>query len=138
MSRTQYDIHTKELYTRESIENIISEQCRKNGFPVPDYTHGYLSKVAKSIGITPTSKTGNSFAYLGKDAITIINKVVKNRAKKKGETKLQTKTSPSKVQMVKKPSQISIDDISRNSNFDLILDKLRECIGIIETMKEMT
>ena len=33
MSRTQYDIHTKELYTRESIENIISEQCRKNGFP---------------------------------------------------------------------------------------------------------
>ena len=136
MPRTQYDIHTKELYTRESIENIISEQCRKNGYLLPDYTHGYLSKVAKSLGIVPTSKTGNSFAYLGKDAITIINKVVKNRAKKKGETKLQTKTSPSTVKTVNKPSQISIDEISRNSNYDRLIVKLMECIGIIETMKE--
>lgn len=136
MSRTQYDIHTKAHYTRDAIEEIISKQCIKNGFPVPDYSHGYLSKVAKSLGIRPTSKKGNSFTYLGSDVITLINKVVKNRAKKKGETKLQTKTSPSTVKTVKKPSQISIDEISRNSNYDRLIVKLMECIGIIETMKE--
>ena len=136
--RTQYDIHTKDLYTRENIEAIISEQCTKKNYPIPNFGHGYLSNVAKDMGIEPRGKYGHSYYYDGQDVIPLINKVLENRAKKKGETKQRTKTSPSKRPMAHKPSQISIDDISRNSKYDQLIDKLMDCIGIIESMKEMS
>lgn len=134
--RTQYDIHTKKLYTRESIEAIITDQCEKKHYPVPNFGHGYLSNVAKDMGIEPRGKYGHSYYYAGQDVIPLINKVLSNRAKKKGETKQRTKTSPSKRPMAHKPSQISIDDLSRYSNLDILLDRLKECIGIIESMKD--
>lgn len=135
MPRTQYDIHTKEIYTREYIEFIITTQCEKRHYPVPDFSHGYLSKVASSIGVEPLRRQGRSYCYIGRQAIVLINKVLENRSKKKGEPKQRTKTSPSKKPMAK-PSQISIDDISRNTKYDQLIDKLMECIGIIESMKE--
>lgn len=138
MARTQYDIHTKELYSRESIEFIITEQCKKNHFPVPNYTHGYLSKAARGMGITPVylKGRGKSYFYLGLDAIPLINKVLKNRSKKKGEVELETDTSPSKRTMAKRPSQISIDDLSRENNLEILRDKLSECINLINSILE--
>lgn len=134
--RTKFDIHTKSYYTRESIEDIIRDQCEKKNYPVPNFGHGYLSNVARDMDIKPQGKYGHSFYYLGKDVIPLINKVLENRAKKKGETKQRTGNSPSNNQTVVKPSQISIDDISRNSKYDQLIDKLMDCIGIIESMKE--
>ena len=135
MARTQYDIHTKELYTREYIEFIIVTQCEKYHYPVPDFTHGYLSKVATSIGVDHFRRQGRSYCYLGSDALTLINKVLSNRAKKKGEAVLETKTSPSKRTMAK-PSQISIDDLSRENNLEILRDKLSECINLINSILE--
>lgn len=135
MARTQYDIHTKELYTRGYIEFIITAQCEKHHYPVPDFTHGYLSKVATSIGIYHFRKQGRSYCYLGSDAITLINKVLSNRSKKKGEAVLETKTSPSTRTMAK-PSQISIDDLSRENNLEILRDKLSECINLINSILE--
>jgi len=135
MPRTQYDIHTKELYTREYIEFIITTQCEKRHYPVPDFSHGYLSKVASSIGVEPMRRQGRSYCYIGRQAIVLINKVLENRSKKKGEPKLRTKTSPSNKPMAK-PSQISIDDLSRENNLELLRDKLSECINIINSMLE--
>lgn len=134
--RTQYDIHTKDLYTRESIEAIISEQCTKKNYPIPNFGHGYLSNVAKDMGIEPRGKYGHSYYYAGQDVIPLVNKVLENRAKKKGETKLRTKTSPSKRPMAHKPSQISIDDLSRENNLELLRDKLSECINLINSILE--
>lgn len=133
--RTKFDIHTKSYYTRESIEDIIRDQCEKKNYPVPNFGHGYLSNVARDMDIKPQGKYGHSFYYLGKDVIPLINKVLENRAKKKGETKQRTGNSPSSKPMAK-PSQISIDDISRNSKYDQLIEKLLECIGIIESMKD--
>lgn len=135
MPRTQYDIHTKELYTREYIEFIITAQCEKRHYPVPDFSHGYLSKVASSIGVEPLRRQGRSYCYIGRQAIVLINKVLENRSKKKGEPKQRTKTSPSTKPMAK-PSQISIDDLSRENNLELLRDKLSECINLINSMLE--
>lgn len=127
--KTKYLIHTKEIYTKENIEKIITTQCEKKHYPVPGYTHGYLSGVAKSIGIEPQGIIGHSYSYHGKDVIPLIDKVLENMAKKKVKS-AGTQTSPSTKPMAK-PSQISIDDLSRKNNLKTIRDWLIEQLNIV-------
>jgi len=139
MARTKYDIHKEELYSRAKIEEIISKRCEKRKIPVPNFTPGRISTVAKEIGVKPECKEGNSYVYRGADATKIIDKVMARREKKSGKRKKvkssDTEASPSTKPMAK-PSQISIDDISRNTKYDQLIDKLWDCIGILESMKE--
>ena len=128
-------IHTKEIYPLKSVQEKITVAFNKRNYPVPNFSHGRVSDVRKKLGIEPAGKIGRAYSYRGSDVILIIEKMLEDESKKKGEPKQRTKTSPSTKPMAK-PSQISIDDISRNTKIDQLIEMLWDGIGILESMKE--
>ena len=138
MARTTDDILLKETYHRAKLEEFIKEWCEKKGFPVPNFKHGYISGVANDIGVEHKDKEGNSYVYLGADAVEIIKEARARIAKKSGKKQkvksAGTQNSPSTKPMAK-PSQISIDDLSQENNVETLRDTLIKALNIVDSMR---
>jgi hypothetical protein len=130
MSRNRYFVCLDNIYPKEEVDRRIKIACEKNGFNVPDCSHGYVSEVAITLGIEPADKIGNSKAYYGRDVILIVDEALRRQLKHKNAAKRRAKPASAQApqsieQETTKANEVSEPILTQTSSGQMSIEDLR-------------